>query len=591
MKKLLFFGSAAAMLALSACSADEPINGGIADGTPVDVTFSTVLPNSLATRAYGDGTTAKELYYAVYDKDGNYLFDEQTEFPANSLHKDVSIQLVTGETYQLVFWAQNASAPYTFDAAAKTMTANYPTENNAETLDAFYVTKTITVAADDLNQEAELTRPFCQVNIATGDKAIVEKTGVTFPTESSVTFANVPNVLNLLDGTVDGAAEVTFSQATLPTGTITVAEKVYDYLSMTYFLAPSEGDVQSAVTMKVNNLTDGTRSYNNIPVKRNYKTNIVGDLLTSTTMWDVYINPIFETPDYDVNVWGGETVAPEVDEAAKSVAINSAAQLAGFAAKVNAGTNYQGYTVTLNCDIDLNGMEWTPIGLNSDSNKKFLGTFDGNGYTISNLKVNQQTAVYQSAGLFGSINGTVKNLTVENADIYLNSAGSGSDNGAGVISGAIYPGGLIENCVVKNSNVNSNRYVGAITGYSYGNVKNCKVYNSTFTATVGSILDNDKVGGIVGYVGEGNNVVSGNTVEGCTMFGQRNIGGIAGCTNEGCTVSDNNVLNSFIYYKSGTTNSDSGSYSNGLVCGRPINSTVENNVTTGSVIEKKTSLD
>lgn len=84
-----------------------------------------------------------------------------------------------------------------------------------------------------------------------------------------------------------------------------------------------------------------------------------------------------------------------------------------------------GINITLTADIDLKGIDWTPIG--KDDNKAYTGTFDGNGKTITGLTV---TGSYKYAGLFGDIdeNGTVKNVVLEDVQIT-------SDNSSGSVGG------------------------------------------------------------------------------------------------------------------------------------------------------------
>lgn len=231
--------------------------------------------------------------------------------------------------------------------------------------------------------------------------------------------------------------------------------------------------------------------------------------------------------------------------------IYNATQLVNFASDVNGGNKYTGKTVKLTNSIDLGGMEWTPIGTNADNANKFYGTFDGQGFTISNFVVNQE-ADYHAAGFFGALNGTAKNFTIDNASITSISSGNkdgNTDNGNAVVAGSIYNKGTIENVTVKNSSVTANRYVGAIAGYTYGNVKNCTVDNVTLTAATDTLTgkaDNgDKVGGIVGYFAdESTYVVSGNTVTNSTLKGYRDVGGIAGYVSGAMTsVTKNTVEN------------------------------------------------
>ena len=237
--------------------------------------------------------------------------------------------------------------------------------------------------------------------------------------------------------------------------------------------------------------------------------------------------------------------------------IHSADELRKFAQSVNSGDTYSGKTVILAEDIDLLGENWTPIGLSANSKNKFQGTFDGMGHIISNMTIDSdEEATYTAAGFFGALNGTVRNLVFENADVSHLSAPApgdkegGTTNGTAVVAGSIYPNGTIDDVTVKNSSVSANRYVGGITGYAYGNITNCIVENVTLTATPDSLLDNtpnngDKVGGIVGYwVKDIGHVVQGNTANNVKVTGYRDLGIIIGCGNfsDPSDVSRNTIL-------------------------------------------------
>lgn len=163
-------------------------------------------------------------------------------------------------------------------------------------------------------------------------------------------------------------------------------------------------------------------------------------------------------------------------------------QLLLFEKLVNeAGYNFNGKTVKLTSDINLQGITWTPVGQTGVT--QFMGTFDGNNKIIKNLTINNNDESANCAtGLFGWLNSaTVKNLKVEGASV------SGHHN-VGVIAGYLETSGCtIENCYVTNAtlsctSVNSEANgdkVGGIVGHA-GNagvvVKNCKVENSTISA-------------------------------------------------------------------------------------------------------------
>lgn len=163
-------------------------------------------------------------------------------------------------------------------------------------------------------------------------------------------------------------------------------------------------------------------------------------------------------------------VLPEIVD--NNMTIDTVEELVAFAASVEKN-NYQGKTVKLGADIDLMGVNWTPID-------GFKGTFDGQNYTISNFSVVKS----QNAGFFGNIVATLKNVKIKDA----------------VVSG--------------------NKSVGALVGYIYGNVTSCSVESSDVTATVlDEDLDGDNVGALVGFVGEGKYEIGACIAKNCNVVG------------------------------------------------------------------------
>ena len=229
-----------------------------------------------------------------------------------------------------------------------------------------------------------------------------------------------------------------------------------------------------------------------------------------------------------------------VDEKKLDCVITTVAALNDFANRVNNGNTFDGKTIYLGSDIDLADIEWTAIGTTENP---FKGNFDGQNYTISNLVIDKADSDY--VGLFGYADGaTIKNLTVENVMIV------GRAN-VGGIAGAVKTG-TIDNCHVAGMiSISGNYKVGGIVGSSYAKITDCTVIGSTATTfsttSTGNIieavyaetdLEGDNVGGIVGFRGEGDLLLSDCTVENVTISGTRKIGGIAGSAFQ-----DNNIVN------------------------------------------------
>lgn len=200
-----------------------------------------------------------------------------------------------------------------------------------------------------------------------------------------------------------------------------------------------------------------------------------------------------------------------------NIEIFTATGLKEFSANHNKlGYLLEGKSVKLMNDIELTGT-FTPIGT---TEHPFKGTFDGNGNTISGLTAG--TVDSENIGLFGVLDGTVKNLTIENAKI------TGKDN-IGIIAGNVNATGSIESCNVVNSILTANSAGGGIAGTvaSGGIIKNNIVSNSAIICT---------------------DLSDGATIESCSM------GAIVGANAVGSALDDNNneyvnvdVIMSYVY--------------------------------------------
>ena len=199
--------------------------------------------------------------------------------------------------------------------------------------------------------------------------------------------------------------------------------------------------------------------------------------------------------------------------------LSTAAELAGLASLVNSGTSFANKTIKLGNDIDLQGKEWTPIG---KTNSSFQGTFDGNGNTVQNLLITDSTK--SDVGLFGfTTNGEIKNFTLENAQVngYLD---------VGAVAGTPYTSKYTNINVKGSIEINGFAYVGGAFGKNaYANLTNVDVIGdngSYVKANSGNYRT--YVGGLVGFIGEGNQVISDCDVAIDVTGSTCDIGGISG---------------------------------------------------------------
>ena len=184
---------------------------------------------------------------------------------------------------------------------------------------------------------------------------------------------------------------------------------------------------------------------------------------------------------YTVSLAAAEDPGYTVSEDGKTYTVYNAEGLKNIAKLVNE----EGKTdinITLTNNIDLTGIDWTPIS--KDDNKAYTGTFDGGNHTITGLTV---TGSYKYAGLFGRIGsgGKVMNVKLEGVQIE-------SDNEMSAVGGVAGDsfGGNIENCSVSGS-VSGTLYVGGVVGSQWGgSITGC---NSSAT-----VKGEAYVGGIAG---------------------------------------------------------------------------------------------
>ena len=175
--------------------------------------------------------------------------------------------------------------------------------------------------------------------------------------------------------------------------------------------------------------------------------------------------------------------------------IETVADLQQFVCMVNRGENGYGSTFVLANDIDLSSVaNWTTIG---NTNHYFAGTFDGNGHTISNLKVNNNA---ECQGLFGYVDGgTVKNVNIENASVT-------GTNCVGILVGEANHNSTVYNCRTSGTVTGTGTYVGGLVG-SLGNSSNVRDCVSEAT-----VFGSKYVGGLVG-------LSENNTITNCATYG------------------------------------------------------------------------
>jgi hypothetical protein len=306
MKTLKYLAAAALTLLAVSCNKEQVTE--VPDGQMVDVTFTAALPGEMATKAIGDGQTAKTLYVSVYENDdAKTKLDLDKTATFTDLKTQVTFSLVKGKTYNFVFWAQAAEgAPYDVTDLKNIKISYEGAEANDEKRDAFYATRKELKVNGALTETIKLYRPFAQVNFGTADYDAAVAAGVK-PVKSVFTATDVATIFDTFEAEGKEAKDVvTFTESALPGETLVTKAGDYKWMTMNYILPMGKQDAKhiSNVTAEFIPETGITvkASSPQTPVQNNYRTNILGNLLTSQVIFNIEIVPIFNEPDNDIDL-------------------------------------------------------------------------------------------------------------------------------------------------------------------------------------------------------------------------------------------------------------------------------------------------
>ena len=275
----------------------------------VTVTFMAQL-DQMNTRAvtFGKGNNVSVLYYNIYGtgsdtKLGN-LSGKTARLSDGSFK--FSVDMLKGMNYDIVLWAQDStSTAYTLDG--KVVTVNYRNADNSaaapandDTRDAFYkFIANYDPTSPTASNSFSLQRPFAQLNAAASDADIDIVTNNGMSLTSSTIKAKLYTTFNIATGDVSGltATEVEFAATEIPSKSGEVLIAGYNYLSMNYLLVPSTGYTPDVTfTFYTENIADQTpgatftNTLHSVPVKPNYRTNILGSLLSDTREFTVSLD-------------------------------------------------------------------------------------------------------------------------------------------------------------------------------------------------------------------------------------------------------------------------------------------------------------
>ncbi len=309
MKTKLFKTLAAtAMSVLAIACAKEPVavNG---DGETSTVSFTVEVPETaVATKGISDASTTDELICQVFLNPSKDVYTPITELEQKvavdvATHKAVvEFSLVKGNKYAFIFWAQASGTGYydTSDLRSVKMNVGNVKANDPK-MDAFWAIDSKTMTSSPYVNSITLYRALAQVNFGTVLPAAGRVDAVV--TKSTVSMTGVPDTFHpFLGGSstaCDGSVDITFAENATIDENLTVAGVDYSYLATAYVFAPKLDkkltDVEATFTLSTGKTT--SVSAPNVPIQGNYRTNILGDLLTVGATFNVKIDSEFKGVD------------------------------------------------------------------------------------------------------------------------------------------------------------------------------------------------------------------------------------------------------------------------------------------------------
>lgn len=437
MNSLKTFAAAALAVLAFGCAKENVAD----EGEKSQVTFTVDVPEAtVTTRGLSDAATTDQLICQVFLNDGNYTpVPELTQTVTVENRKaTVNFTLVKGNKYAFIFWAQASGTGYYNTEDLRSVKMNVANvKANEPKMDAFWATETLTATANPSTKSKTLYRALAQVNF--GSK-MPDRSDALAVTESSITMKGVADIFHPFLGNkstaCEGSVDITFAKnATITDEKLKVSEEEYDYLSTAYVFASKQDQSLTDVsaTFKYENGKETSVSAPNAPIQGNYRTNIIGDLLTVGSTWTITIDSEFKGGDkiYDavsanLEKGGNVTLSEDYSVASKSAGV----------------TIPLGVTSTLN----LNGKKFSNVNGHT-ANKAALQvrgnlTIEGNGEVYCEGVATNNAIIVENGGNL-TINGGTYNVGkaangTSNATIYVQGPDTYSRNGTVVINGGTF---------------------------------------------------------------------------------------------------------------------------------------------------------
>ena len=309
MKKIFWIAAAVAgVLTAASCQKNPALE--VTDGDGV-VTLTVKMPETLETKAgmsISQAENADILYYEIWNSDwSKQLYPKDGELAtADVVNKEATIEvtLITDQTYNFIFWAQDKDHNAYDVTDLQNVEIDYSVisaDGNQDKYDAYYAVENFEVKGS-IKETVTLYRPFSQLNF--GASKMTSLFGDIVVEGSEITVEGLAPVFSTVKHIGTGIPQtVTFKAAGKVNTTELLATNntTYTWIAMDYMLMTDDQcnvDVTASFNLGMN--APVLHEISNVPLRKNYRTNIIGDLFTADAHLDVVIEPAFEEPDYDV---------------------------------------------------------------------------------------------------------------------------------------------------------------------------------------------------------------------------------------------------------------------------------------------------
>ena len=433
MKKNFFFSmlAVAGMLFATSCQQEmQPVDAPQSDY--FDASFSISAAEGMGTKAIGDGMTVDKVACAVFDANGAEMTALRQYVKCTNGEAQYQVRLAKGQAYRVAFFAYNEAAQAYDVTDMKNIELLGNQASNIEARDAFtnYIDITAEETMNTISKPVFLYRPFAQLNMGIDNTELEDaaKAGVVVA-NTKVVVNNVYKAFSAFDNAVPATAQLgtmTFALNGIPQEKLTVNGIEYNYLAMNYILVGDKGEEKGLTDIEfVWETADGktnnpTTHFVNVPAQRNFRTNIIGKLLTNPAEFNITIDADFDG-DKDENIV--TVVTKEVDNAAELQAAINAAVAGQNIIRMTANIQANEIVVEQKTDVEIfidgQGKE-LDAHVVVDGNNGYLGT---EGLTLENIKFNYSgnageivNAPYSDAQ--GNNNQYAHNIIIKNCQFY-----------------------------------------------------------------------------------------------------------------------------------------------------------------------------